>query len=257
MDSTRLRQIVVNIVTNALKFSEGLVVVRWCCANNPEDPEFDLSGYHAVTSDARPQSMCLVVSITDLGCGMHPTFLQEKLFRAFVQEGRCQHDKGVGLGMSIAKSLAVRMGGSLEAGSTVGEGTRFLLTLPVQPCDMPKKHPITSGVVWIVDDSMVSRKTLHKMIPPHFTVSQFACGEDALAKLSTEPPSIVFSDFHMTADGITGLELLHEISKKCSSQLYLCTGTADEPDIYNKCAKANITLLGKPFRKSDIVDLFV
>jgi chemotaxis family two-component system sensor kinase Cph1 len=259
IDSTRLRQIVLNLVTNALKFSDKEIFIKWCvtwCV--AQDSHYDLSTYSTSTAAAGTdiEGLHLYVSITDVGCGMHPDFINNMLFRAFVQEGRLNHDKGVGLGMSIAKNLAVRMGGSLEAGSTLGGGSRFVMRLPLQLCITQPQQGYLSDIVWVVDDSNVSRKTVCRFIPPGFKVTQFTCAEDALRRLQIETPAVVISDFHMVANGLTGLQLLTEVAKKAPARLVLCTGSNDDPSISSMCYKAGIRLLAKPLRKGDVAACF-
>jgi signal transduction histidine kinase len=110
-DEEKFRQVLVNLVTNAVKFT-------------------DAGGLVAVECDADPSSVRIVVR--DTGRGI-PSEHLSRIFDPFVQVDR-EHtprsQQGVGLGLSISRDLARGMGGSLAVSSVVGQGTAFTLTLP-------------------------------------------------------------------------------------------------------------------------------
>jgi signal transduction histidine kinase len=110
-DEEKVRQVLVNLVTNAVKFTDsgGLVAVE--CATGPDDVR---------------------IVVRDTGRGIAPEHLG-RIFDPFVQVDRDQtprSQQGVGLGLSISRDLAHGMGGSLSVTSTLGEGSAFTLTLP-------------------------------------------------------------------------------------------------------------------------------
>jgi len=118
-DPVRLRQILFNLIGNALKFTErGFVEVRLAC--HPAD---DGSG-----------SLRLQVDVQDTGIGI-PKEAQQRLFRSFEQADVRTTRKygGTGLGLTISKSLVDGLGGEINLRSRVGEGTCFSFWLPVQP----------------------------------------------------------------------------------------------------------------------------
>ena len=115
IDQLRVKQIVMNIFSNAVKFSNpgGIVEILVEC-------------YEKTDSNCR----CRIV-ITDHGIGMSSDFIP-RLYTPFEQEHRAdsiEHHEGSGLGMSIAKRLAELMGGRIEAESTIGEGTKVTVYL--------------------------------------------------------------------------------------------------------------------------------
>jgi signal transduction histidine kinase len=110
-DVVKLRQIVLNLLGNALKFT----------------PE---GGHVSVTCDAGEQAGTIVVRVADTGIGI-ATDHQSKIFDAFVQVGApVPSDEGVGLGLWISRDLARAMGGDLTVESALGQGSVFTLTLP-------------------------------------------------------------------------------------------------------------------------------
>jgi signal transduction histidine kinase len=110
-DEEKFRQVLLNLVTNAVKFTEA-------------------GGLVAVECEADPSNVRIIVR--DTGCGIPPEHL-DRIFDPFVQVDRDhtpRSQQGVGLGLSISRDLAAGMGGSLTVSSTVGQGTAFTLTLP-------------------------------------------------------------------------------------------------------------------------------
>src|SRR6185503_3994063 len=110
-DEEKVRQILLNLVTNAVKFT-------------------DSGGLVAVECDADPTSVRMVVR--DTGRGI-PAQHVDRIFDPFVQidrESTPKSQQGVGLGLSISRELAKGMSGSLTVASVLGEGTTFTLTLP-------------------------------------------------------------------------------------------------------------------------------
>lgn len=115
-DEVRISQVLVNILSNAVKFT-------------PEGGTITLS------AEERPiagQRVVLVVSVTDTGCGMTPEF-QRQIFDVFTQErnSNSESQKGTGLGMSISYLLVQQMGGELAVKSELGAGSCFTVSLPL------------------------------------------------------------------------------------------------------------------------------
>ncbi len=117
-DKARLRQIVVNLVGNAIKFTEKGSIEIALGGQPAEEEAFDLE-----------------LAVTDTGIGMSEA-TQAHMFEAFSQ-GRGDTGRtygGTGLGLAITKRLVERMDGSIEVSSSEGEGTRFVVRLPSLPC---------------------------------------------------------------------------------------------------------------------------
>ena len=120
-DGLRLRQILCNLIGNAVKFTQK-GGVSLTCRREAGDAGTDL----------------LVFAVTDTGIGMSPKAV-EKLFQPFTQADSTTTRKfgGTGLGLSIAHRLAVLMGGGIDAASEEGKGSTFTLRLPLAPADAP------------------------------------------------------------------------------------------------------------------------
>ncbi len=121
VDGVRLKQILANLISNALKFTpeHGSVKVK--------------AGYEA---------KCLTLMVQDSGIGI-PLSQQERIFSPFEQAdgSTTRQYGGTGLGLSISSRLATLMGGTLELKSREGSGSRFTLTLPVEVCDTLRRPP--------------------------------------------------------------------------------------------------------------------
>jgi signal transduction histidine kinase/CheY-like chemotaxis protein len=121
LDHTRIRQVLLNLLTNAVRFTtEGGVTIsaRLAAADGSQNG-------HAQTH--------MVVAVSDTGIGIEKADLP-KLFRVFCQlEGAYRWNRGSGLGLSISKQLVELHGGSIWADSEVGKGTTFSFSLPTDP----------------------------------------------------------------------------------------------------------------------------
>lgn len=121
VDALRIRQILMNLLSNAVKFTPKGGVVEL---------EFECLGKDGMISHD-------VIHIRDNGVGMSEDFVQNKLFRPFMQETNemSKYYAGSGLGLSIVKSLVELMGGKIEVESKIGEGTTFTIYLDFERVD--------------------------------------------------------------------------------------------------------------------------
>src|SRR6185295_16938713 len=152
-DAARIRQVVTNLVGNAVKFTaHGHVLIEVEC---------DIG-------DVPPAHMR--VSVHDTGCGV-PGDKIGALFQKFSQADGSTTRKygGTGLGLAISKQLAELMGGSIGVRSSLGEGSTFWFTLPLELDTHPHAAPVPVADLrglraMIVDDNEVNRRVLHEQI---------------------------------------------------------------------------------------------
>jgi two-component system sensor histidine kinase/response regulator len=193
-DPGRLRQIVMNLIGNAVKFThEGYVVL-------------DVSG--VIAADGRSM---LQVEVTDTGIGIPPDRL-DRLFKTFsqVDSSTTRHYGGTGLGLSIVKRLAELMGGEVGARSDLGKGSTFWVTLEVETVaqHLPRL-PVGAGKrILIVDDVPVSGKSMaRKLKLAEFETVVVTGVDEALAELASgRRVDLVLADELMPVKG--GLDLL-------------------------------------------------
>ena len=191
-DAARVRQILLNLVSNALKFTEaGRVLIRISPGEADE----------------------ILLSVSDTGIGISAE-QQARLFAPFVQGDRSTARRfgGTGLGLAICRDLAALMGGSIAVRSAPGEGSTFTLRLTLRPVDGPSPDqsktcalPSLTGLrVLIVDDNTVNQVVACAVLEAAgIEVTAVGDGQAALARLGAERFDMVLMDVHMPVmDGV-------------------------------------------------------
>ena len=201
-DGGKLRQILINLVGNAIKFTpQGSVVVRARLEPNP-----------AVVEDARiAKTHRLVIEVQDTGVGMAPEELAN-LFQPFqqTQSGR-RTAEGTGLGLSLSDNFAQIMGGEIRVDSTPAVGSTFTVTLPVglttleHPAETPASSPILhlspgqpQRRVLVADDVAESRLLMrHWLEAVGFEVREARNGQEVLEVWADWHPHLICLDMRM------------------------------------------------------------
>jgi len=183
-DVTRLRQIVVNLVNNAIKFTpQGFVSVEVSRTDVPGRSARDALAT-ATVSGSRPPSPAgdpfwLAVAVRDSGIGI-PEEKQHRLFRPFSQVDSSTTRKygGTGLGLAISRRLCELMGGTVGVESKAGCGSVFTIVIPIRPVSPPppprrdESASLFNGrLAWVVDDHEVSRR----FVASTLTAAGFTC----------------------------------------------------------------------------------
>ena len=251
-DPARLGQIVVNLVGNAVKFSEqGEVVLEVNCGSQTDD------------------ETVLRFSVKDTGIGI-PKDKLKPIFDAFTQADSSTTRKygGSGLGLAICSRLAQLMGGQIGAESTVGQGSTFYFTARFKPTDqqamgVQKVQPavVRDRRVLIVDDNATNRLILEEMIRNWGMLPTAASGAiEAMVILRRSesegtPYELVLSDVNMPeADGVTLADWIRQDAKLASMPIILLTSGA-RPEDLKRCDTLNIAAhLMKPVKESELFD---
>ncbi|MCA2967650.1 MAG: response regulator [Acidobacteriaceae bacterium] len=205
-DELRLRQILVNLVSNAIKFTDhGEVTISL---------SFQPCG---------PQDLLASFTIADTGIGISPED-QHRLFEVFIQgeDPIARWRGGSGLGLAISRRLAELMGGSLTLASATGKGSVFTLSLPFARVPALEttaarlaRLPLKSSRVLVVEDNPVNRRVLELML------TKLGCqatlvnsGEEALAITTTRPFDLILMDWEMP--GMDGLATARALQQRWS-----------------------------------------
>jgi signal transduction histidine kinase/DNA-binding response OmpR family regulator/HPt (histidine-containing phosphotransfer) domain-containing protein len=255
-DVTRLRQILSNLVANALKFTNaGEVFVYVTKSAILDDPS------------ASPEMFELRVAVRDTGIGI-PEDKKYRLFKSFSQVDSSTTRKygGTGLGLAISKRLAELMGGTMWAESTEGKGSTFFFTIRTKAADVAPKvfartkvSELANQRVLIVDDNPTNRNILmlqcqHWGMIPKATET----GEEALSWLSAgELFDVGILDMQMPdMDGIMLGKKIHELLSKNTFPLLMLTSSG-RPDAAQELPEIFSALLPKPVKQAQLYDVLV
>jgi PAS domain S-box-containing protein len=251
-DPYRLRQIVVNLVGNAIKFTErGEVVLRTEVRSRTE------------------QQVCLRFAVSDTGIGIAPE-QQRKLFQAFSQADTSTTRKygGTGLGLAISARLVQMMGGEIWLESEIGRGSTFHFTVPFGLSGRPAARPVggdpaqVHGLpVLVVDDNATNRRILQEMLinwGMRPTVAEG--GQQALTALERaravgEPFALVLLDAVMPEmDGFTLAERIGREARSAAPTLMMLS-SANRRDDAARCRELAVSAyLTKPIKQSTLLD---
>jgi signal transduction histidine kinase len=143
-DPTHLRQILVNLLGNAVKYTnEGGIIIRTRLVDSLPDggsPLVDRSPSLSVDRSSYPTNAWIGIQVIDTGIGIDPAD-QSRIFEEFEQVDAGPRgnsaERGTGLGLAISRRLAALIGGMVELESELGKGSTFTLWLPVDPDDLP------------------------------------------------------------------------------------------------------------------------
>ena len=224
-DPLRMRQMLVNIIANAIKFTEhGEVVLTIdTVAGEPASQPNEADG--RPRDDASGPALAplwLRLSISDTGIGI-PADKIDAIFSGFTQADASTTRRfgGTGLGLSIVKRIASLMGGKIEVESEIGRGSTFRITIPMQvgtlrPSERrPASVDMTGMPVLVVDDNATNRLVLHETLAQsgaeviEASSGALALAEIARARRAGRPFRLALLDYHMPE--MDGIELVERI----------------------------------------------
>ena len=193
-DEAKVSQILRNLISNALKFTER--------------------GEVRVEAVNRQVNACVDFCVTDTGIGIADQD-QERIFEEFAQiDTKLQQKaKGTGLGLPLSRSLAKILGGTLVVKSELGKGSVFTLTIPASLPEHRRPQIADGGVrqVLLIDDDDTFRYVMRQIISnePRYRLLEAKDGEEGLKMARTESPDVIILDLQMPAiDGFTVLQEL-------------------------------------------------
>ncbi len=232
-DQLKLRQILINLISNAIKFTqEGGVAIRIKTLENGAEIEH-LRKNHPIEPSPTPMEsnkIQLYFEIEDTGLGVSAHEL-EKAFEPFVQtETGRQAQEGTGLGLPISRKFVEILGGELNVSSHVNHGTLFSFNVPVEvvsasalPLSKPSRRVIalTPGQllyrILVVDDNPSNRLLIVKLLSPlGFEVQQAEHGQEAIAIWQNWHPHLIWMDMRMPV--MDGYEATRQIKASTQGQ---------------------------------------
>ncbi|CAN1603178.1 response regulator [Pseudomonas sp. B21-028] len=248
-DPTRIRQILVNLIGNALKFTEqGRVTVQ--CQWQALDHEL----------------MWFTCTVRDSGIGISPDSL-ERMFDAFQQADSSISRRygGTGLGLPIARTLAERMGGTLRAQSEEGQGSVFTLEIPLalstqNPTEMVPRR-LSQGSeggegrnVLLVEDNPVNQTVIEAMLRSlGFTVSIAADGAQAIRSAESLMFELILMDCRLpVVDGYEATRRIRQLPGCSEVPIVALTANALQGDREACLAAGMNDYLAKPFKRVDL-----
>lgn len=212
-DEIRLKQVLINLVNNAVKFTEQGSI------------------HLTIGYDQREEDILFKASVKDTGIGIKPDDL-ERIFNSFEQSDTFRNRKkeGSGLGLAISRQLLILMGGEIHVESVYRQGSHFYFEVPqrvanAEPCgelNMEKREPravetaeyesfrAPRAKVLIVDDNLVNRKVAAGLMKPFaMQIDTAKSGEEAIEMVKQKEYHLIFMD-HMMPD-MDGVEATHVI----------------------------------------------
>lgn len=271
-DAFRIRQILDNLVSNAIKYTDrGSVTIQAQVSKILGKPT-------------------LTLSVKDTGKGMTDEEKQ-KVFQAFTRLKSAQGIEGTGLGLSITQELVSLLGGEIILHSTLGKGSTFIVTIPIEPApkeesqemapseikhdpspdsaqdkegqnsgshqvaDMKKKPEFANHKILILDDDKLQLQLLQEMLRRIVgdTWQVFACNHvmDALTTLHNEQPALMLMDIEMPE--MNGMDMITHINH---TNMMVVAMTAHDTSILGQLLKAGFDdCLFKPFSMEKLSDI--
>ncbi|WP_404789842.1 ATP-binding protein [Altericista sp. CCNU0014] len=250
-DEGKLRQILINLIGNAIKFTdEGHIWVR---VRFLEDRD----------SEENPTSL-LSFDVEDTGVGVASTEL-DSIFEAFVQSKQSSSgpQAGTGLGLPICREFVQLLGGGISVSSKLGQGSLFQFYIPVEAVSEPLLMPEPQVVglapgqqkyrILVADDRWESRQLMmHLLEPLGFDIRDARDGQEAVAVCQDWNPHLVWMDMQMpTMDGYTATRHI-KTNPQSNTVVVALTASALEENTDAILEAGCDAIVRKPFREAEI-----
>lgn len=244
-DPFRIRQIVENLLSNALKFTaEGSITLT-----------ADYSGVR------------FSFSVEDTGCGMTEAE-QGKIFNEFTRLPGAQGQEGFGLGLSITRKLVELQNGQISVDSTPGQGSRFSVVIPLPSFahHTPLPYPTAAGLrILLIDDDRIQLQLTRDMLlslnkADKEIIETIVCcrqPDEVFERIREEKFDILFTDIQMPAmDGFSLLDTLRNMPEEQAAAIPVVAITARAvPDDEGFRSRGFAAVLRKPFSRKDIMHI--
>ncbi|GBF82170.1 CHASE domain-containing protein [Aphanothece sacrum] len=260
-DDNKLRQILINLLDNAIKFTDqGSVTIRLASDNQDWNLEDN-------TNDWQPQQI-LFFAIEDTGRGI-ALENQVKIFEPFVRE----HERdGAGLGLAITEKLVNLMGGNIQVKSQLNKGTlihfNIGFNLP-EESEIPTRQSRYNVIglapnqpeyrLLVVDDQRENRQLLIKLLRPiGFQIKEGENGQEAVEICKNWQPNLIFMDTRMPImDGYEAIEKIKALTQINQPVIITITSESREAQKNKRSATIGDDILRKPFEIQRVLDKLV
>jgi signal transduction histidine kinase/DNA-binding response OmpR family regulator len=235
-DPGRLRQVLTNLIGNAVKFTEkGHVLTRVVGVEDAEGQQ------------------TLHVTVEDTGIGIAPEYL-DHIFGEFnqVEDERNRKFEGTGLGLAITRRLIEHMGGAVWVDSDFGKGSSFgfRVTLPVAEASGPVQIPVAVKRVIAVDDQFINRTILERQLAPcGIEVTLCRSGAEVMERLALDPAYDVVLTDHVMPE-MDGIQLIDNI--RVAGHALPVMLLSSNPTGLGNLAHDFAAILQKPILRSDL-----
>lgn len=257
-DEVKLRQVLINLLNNALKFTiEGGVCVRVKNQNLPQENELE-------------ERVAIAFEVEDTGPGIAPEEI-DQLFQAFMQTSTGKKSQeGTGLGLPISRKFVQLMAGEMTVNSQVGRGTTFKFDLKVslvESANISAKKPTNNVIalepnqpryrILIVDDKWESRQLLIKLLNPlGFELKEASNGQEAVEIWESWQPHLIWMDIRMPVmKGYEASQQIKSSSKGQPTSIIALTASMFEEEKAVVLSAGCDDFMRKPFRDADIFEM--
>ncbi|MCT7979277.1 PAS domain S-box protein [Laspinema olomoucense] len=263
-DESKLRQVLINMLGNAIKFTNsGGVTLR-----AKREPSLDNNSLNtsAILSET-PSILC--IEIADTGAGIAPEEMNQ-LFEPFSQtETGRKSQQGTGLGLPISRKFVQLMGGDIHVRSTVGVGSVFSFGIQILEINKTPEPPVqTPGKViglncaleryriLVVDDAVNNRRFLVTLLSDiGFEIREAENGQEAIALWSSWDPHLIFMDMRMPVlDGYQATQQIKASRKGQKTVIIALTASAFEEERKGILSCGCDDFLHKPFREEVLLE---
>lgn len=248
-DEARIRQILINLVSNSIKFTE--------------EGSINIKVWPTETNEIH---QTIMFEITDTGIGISDEFV-ESIFDKFSQEHNKRSKKftGTGLGMTISRDLALLMNSDIQIKSKKGEGTQFSFGLKLPLADDSEtinpptsqenaKEEFETKTILIVEDNEMSRFIAHQSISSlGCQVLEATNGKEAIQKAKSNPVDLVLMDIRMPVmDGLNATKVMRQ-KMKFEQPILALTANVFQEDINSYLEAGMDDYLTKPFEEGELL----
>ncbi|MCL6270074.1 PAS domain S-box protein [Sansalvadorimonas sp. 2012CJ34-2] len=244
MDATKLRQVLINLMGNAVKFTSHGKVQLKVLANGDQ----------------------VVYIVSDTGIGIEQDE-QDRIFAPFQQIEYPDHPGGTGLGLAISQRLVTALGGALKVASSPGFGSRFYFSLPLRKAVLNEDVeasaasldarcmrllPGESGRVLVADDSRINREMLVRLLEDAgFETLEAVNGLDALNSIHKHQPDLVLLDIRMPV--MNGMETVQKLRRQGNPIPVIAVTASVDPAQRERFETLGFDgYVGKPFQVDDL-----